>query len=400
MSAFPAIPASFDRPRGGEVDVLVVAGEHSGDQHAAKVVAELLKARPGLRVAAFGGPQLRGAGAQLLFDMTTFSAVGIVEILSAYPFYRRLFGRMVTWTKQWTPKVVVLVDYPGLNLRLANELRKAGLSRAGFGETAVIQYVSPQLWAWKPKRRFSMARDLDGVGTIFPFETEVYADTKLDARFVGHPFAEQDHVPGLRHDPDGPVLLLPGSRPKPVRKIFPALVEAFSLFRRNHPKRRALVLHTGGEVHAELYRLLAEYGEEAKGIDLRPVSEGPAAGCAALVSSGTMSLTVALAGIPGAVVYRANPLTWVMGRYLIAGRVDHLGIANILLRRQAWPEYLQGACEPVALAARLRACVEGTEPRAQAAADAAELLHLLSARSGSTPAEWVASYLPGEFRPP
>jgi len=399
MSAFPAIPASFDRPRGGEVDVLVVAGEHSGDQHAAKVVADLLAARPGLRVAAFGGPQLRAAGAQLLFDMTTFSAVGIVEILSAYPFYRRLFGRMVTWTKQWKPKVVVLVDYPGLNLRLANELRKAGLSRAGFGETAVIQYVSPQLWAWKPRRRFTMARDLDGVGTIFPFEPACYADTKLDARFVGHPFAEPGHVPGLRHDPDGPVLLLPGSRPKPVRKIFPALVEAFALFRQSHPKRRALVLHTGGEVHAELYRLLAEYGEEAKGIDLRPVSEGPAAGCAALVSSGTMSLTVALAGIPGAVVYRANPLTWIMGRYLIAGRVDHLGIANILLKRPAWPEYLQGACEPGALAARLRACVEGPEPRAQAAADAAELLALLSAKSGSTPAEWVASYLPAEVRP-
>jgi len=394
MSAFPTIAAHFDRPRAGEVDVLVVAGEHSGDQHAAKVVAELLKARPGLRIAAFGGPQLRAAGAQLLMDMTTFSAVGIVEILSAYPFYRRLFSRMVAWTLQWKPKVVVLVDYPGLNLRLANELRKAGLSRAGFGETAVIQYVSPQLWAWKPKRRFTMARDLDGVGTIFPFEPACYADTKLDARFVGHPFAEADHQPALKHDPDGPVLLLPGSRPKPVRKIFPALVEAFAQFRQHHPRRRALVLHTGGEVHAELYRLLAEYGDQAKGIDLRPVSEGPAAGCAALVSSGTMSLTVALAGIPGAVVYRANPLTWIVGRRLIAGRVDNLGIANILLKRQAWPEYLQGACEPTALAARLRECVDLPGPREQAVADAAELLRMLSAESGSTPAEWVATFLP------
>jgi len=394
MSSFPSIPAHFDRPRAGEVDVLVVAGEHSGDQHAAKVVAELLKARPGLRIAAFGGPELRTAGAQLLMDMTTFSAVGIVEILSAYPFYRKLFSRMVAWTTQWKPKVVVLVDYPGLNLRLANELRKAGLSRAGFGETAVIQYVSPQLWAWKPKRRFTMARDLDGVGTIFPFEPAVYADTKLDARFVGHPFAEPNHQPALTYDPEGPVLLLPGSRPKPVRKIFPALVEAFALFRKDHPKRRALVLHTGGEVHAELYRLLAEYGDQAKGIDLRPVSEGPAAGCAALVSSGTMSLSVALAGIPGAVVYRANPLTWIIGRRLIAGRIDDLGIANILLKRQAWPEYLQGACEPAPLAARLRECVETPGPRVQAVADAGELLRMLSAQSGSTPAEWVATFLP------
>jgi hypothetical protein len=107
-----------------------------------------------------------------------------------------------------------------------------------------------------------------------------------------------------------------------------------------------------------------------------------------------MSLTVALAGIPGAVVYRANPLTWIVGQRLIAGRVDHLGIANILLKRSAWPEYLQGACEPTALAARLRACVEGAGPRTQAVADAAELTRLLSAASGATPAEWVATYLP------
>jgi len=394
MSAFPSIPAAFERPRAGGVDVLFVAGEHSGDQHAAKAVAELSKRRPDLRIAAFGGPRMQAAGAQLLFDMTGFSAVGIVEVLAAYPFYRKLFARMTAWSLQWKPKLVVLVDYPGLNLRLANELRLAGLSRAGGGETAVIQYVSPQLWAWKPKRRFTMARDLDAVGTIFPFEPEVYADTKLDARFVGHPFAESDHVPALSYDPDGPVLLLPGSRPKPVKKIFPALIEAFARFRRDHPKRRALVLHTGGEVHAELYRLCAEYGEEAKGIDLRPVSEGPVAGCAALVSSGTMSLTVALAGIPGAVVYRANPLTWIVGRRLIAGRVDHLGIANILLKRPAWPEYLQGACEPRALSARLAECVDQPASRAQAAADAAELMRLLSASAGSTPAEWMASFLP------
>jgi len=393
MSSFPAIPAAFDRPRAGEVDVLVVAGEHSGDQHAAKLVAELRGAHPRLRIAAFGGPCLREAGAQLLFDMTGFSAVGIVEILAAYPFYRKLFDRVVAWTLHWKPRLVILVDYPGLNLRLADRLRRGGLSRAGGGTTAVIQYVSPQLWAWKPKRRFTMARDLDSVGTLFPFEPSVYADTRLDARFVGHPFAEPTHESPLRYDPDGPVLLLPGSRPKPVRKIFPALIEAFARFRRTHPGRRALVLHTGGEVHAELYRLCAEYGDAAKGIDLRPVAEGAVGASAALVSSGTMSLTVALAGIPGAVVYRAHPLTWVVGRRLIAGRVDHLGIANILLQRAAWPEYLQSACEPGALADRLSLCIDNPAERVRATADAIELHATLAARSGSTPAEWAASFL-------
>jgi lipid-A-disaccharide synthase len=394
MSSFPTIPTSFDRPRAGEVDVLVVAGEHSGDQHAAKVVQALLKLRPGLRVAAFGGPHLKEAGAQLLFDMTGFSAVGIVEVLAAYPFYRKLFQQMLKWTLAWRPKVVLLVDYPGLNLRLANSLRQAGLSRAGGGTTAVIQYISPQLWAWKPKRRFTMARDLDSVGAIFPFEPEVYHDTQLDVQFVGHPFVEPQHQSSLRYDENGPVLLLPGSRPKPVRKIFPALIEAFALFREHYPQKRALVLHTGGEVHAELYRLCAEYGAEARGIDLRPVSEGPATGCAALVSSGTMSLSVALAGIPGAVVYRANPLTWVVGRRIVARGVERLGIANIILKRNAWPEFLQSACEPALLAARLRECVEQKAPREQALRDAAELTKILSTKAGAAPAEWVNSFLP------
>jgi lipid-A-disaccharide synthase len=393
MSAFPSIPARFERPRAGGVDVLILAGEHSGDQHAAKIVKELLTKNPQLKIAAFGGPSLREAGAQLLFDMTGFSAVGIVEVLAAYPFYKKLFSRMVDWTKEWKPGLVILVDYPGLNLRFANELRKAGISVKGGGKTQVIQYVSPQLWAWKPNRRFSMARDLDALGTIFPFEPAVYKDTKLDARFVGHPFAEPGHHSHLSYDPDGPILLLPGSRPKPVKKIFPTLIEAFALFRKNFPKKRAVVLHTGGAVHAELYRLCAEYGNQAKGIDLHPVGEGDVAASAALVSSGTMSLTVALAGIPGAVVYRANPLTWWVGRRLIAGRIDNLGIANILLKRQAWPEYLQTECEPESLAERLKLCIEDSSVRQLAQSDAKELFTLLSAQAGSTPVEWISSFI-------
>jgi lipid-A-disaccharide synthase len=137
-------------------------------------------------------------------------------------------------------------------------------------------------------------------------------------------------------------------------------------------------------VHAELYRLCAEYGNQAKGIDLLPVEETKVAASAALVSSGTMSLTVALAGIPGAVVYRTNPLTWWLGRRLIAGRIDNLGIANILLKRQAWPEYLQSECDPETLAERLKFCIENSSARKLAQSDAKELFSLLSARAGLT----------------
>jgi lipid-A-disaccharide synthase len=393
MSHFPDLPRAFERPWAGTVDVLVVAGEHSGDQHAAEVIRDLRRHDPTLRVAAFGGPCLREAGAQLLLDMTRFSAVGLVEVLSAYPFYRGLFRRMVEWTLAWRPRLVLLVDYPGMNLRLAEALRVAGLSRKGGGRTAILQYVSPQIWAWKPRRRFAMARCLDGVGTIFPFEPACYADTDLPARFVGHPFAQPGHVSPVAHDPAGPVLLLPGSRPKPVRRIFPSLLEGFARHRASDPSRRAIVLHTGGEVHAELYRICAEAGNLAKGVDLQPVEEGVVRASAALVSSGTMSLTVALAGIPGAVVYRAHPLTWFLGRRLISGRVSHLGMANLLLQREAWPELLQVECSSTRLSRRLGDCLSDPAVTRQAAADATELHQLLSAKPGSSPTEWVREHL-------
>lgn len=393
MSHFPELPRAFERPRAGSVDILVVAGEHSGDQHAAEVVRDLRALDPSLRIAAFGGPRLREAGAQLLLDMTRFSAVGLVEVLAAYPFYRGLFRRILDWSKAWRPRLVLLVDYPGLNLRLAESLRQAGLSRKGGGSLAVLQYVSPQIWAWKPRRRFAMAACLDGVGAIFPFEPACYADTSLPARFVGHPFAQPGHVSPVAHDLAGPVLLLPGSRPKPVRRIFPALLEAFALHRAKDPGRRAVVLHTGGEVHAELYRICAESGDLARGVDLQPVGEGVVRASAALVSSGTMSLTVALAGIPGAVVYKAHPLTWAWGRRMIRGKVSHLGMANLLLKREAWPELLQSCCSPAMLAGRLAECVGATPAAAQASADAAELRRLLAAQPGSSPADWVREHL-------
>jgi lipid-A-disaccharide synthase len=393
MRTFPELPAALERPRAGEVDILVIAGEHSGDQHAAEVVRSLRQRQPGLRMAALGGPCLRTAGAQLLLDMTAFSAVGLVEVLTAYPFYRRLFSRIEAWCLKWRPRLVLLVDYPGLNLRLAESLRRAGFSRQGGGTSAVLQYVSPQIWAWKDKRRFSMAKTLDGVGAIFPFEPACYADTSLPARFVGHPFVEAGHQSPIRYDANGPILLLPGSRPKPVRRIFPVLLEAFARHRERDPTRRAVVLHTGGTVHAELYRIYAEAGARGNGIDFQPVGETPVGASAALVSSGTMSLTVALAGIPGAVVYKAHPLTWAWGQRMIRGKVSFLGMANLLLNREAWPELLQAKCTPEILAARLALCVGDTPVARAAAADAAELQRLLAAHPGSTPAEWVLEHL-------
>ncbi|MDR2430112.1 MAG: lipid-A-disaccharide synthase [Puniceicoccales bacterium] len=395
MSAPASIPDVFPPPAGGKgVDVLFVAGEHSGDEHAARVVGALRARRPQLRIAALGGPALRKAGAELLFDMTGFSAVGFVEVLAHYGFYTRLFARALDWIRCHRPRLVCFVDYPGFNLRLARRLHEEGLRRCGWGGIALCFYISPQIWAWKAGRRFKMARTLDSVGVIFPFELECYRDTSLDARFVGHPFVSPEYVAPVRHAADAPVLLLPGSRPKAVRKIFPVLLEAWRLFSRTHRRREAVVLHPGEPVRGVLAAQLKREADLAGSVRLVERGNGVQEASAALTSSGTMSLSLALAGVPGAIVYRANALTWLVGRQLVKG-VEYLGIANILLQRAAWPEYLQGDANPAALAARLAACVEDPAVALAAQEDAAALHAMLGGGMETcvSPADWLLEFL-------
>ncbi len=385
MSRPPHLIFSLPPPVDGRPDVLVIAGEHSGDEHAARMLARLLRTEPGRKISALGGDQLRLAGAQLLHDLTASSVVGLVEVLRNYGYFRRLFAALVNWIDEYRPRVVCLVDYPGLNLRLAAALRERGISRAGGGDVRVVYYISPQIWAWKARRRFAMARDLDALAVIFPFEPGCYADTTLPVEFVGHPFLDPGHRPPVFADPAGPVLLLPGSRRQAVARIFPHLSAGFLA----SGQPRAVALHPGGE----MARLLASAGP-APAIEVREVPRAdasPVGASAVLMSSGTMSLECALAGIPGAIAYRAHPVTYVLGRMLV--RVPYLGIANLLLGEEMYPEFIQGRATPRALADALRRCAEDSVQRERTAARAERLRRLLTAPAGCDAAGWLARQL-------
>jgi lipid-A-disaccharide synthase len=377
----------FAPPSANRVDVLIVAGEHSGDEHAARLVHELRAKQPTLAVAALGGPKLETAGAQLLHDLTASSVVGIVEVLKNYSFFKALFEETLRWITVYRPRVVCFVDYPGLNLRLAAALRDRGLSVKGGGEIKTLYYISPQIWAWKAKRRFAMARDLDAMAVIFPFEPKHYADTSLPMEFVGHPFVAPDYNPPVRCDPNGPILLLPGSRKQAVGRIFPALLAGFQAF----GQREAIVLYPSADI-LDVLRAM----RPPPNVQMLHVADGrtraaPIAASAVLTSSGTMSMHCALAAIPGAIAYRANPLTYLMGRMLL--KVEYLGIANLILGEPMYPEYIQNAATPAALAAELRHCVHDPERQDRTRIQSARLRDLLSVPASRTAAEWLARHL-------
>jgi len=392
MSADPQSPVSLPPPAGAGVDLLIVAGEHSGDEHAARMVRALLARRPELRICALGGPELAGAGAQLLHDLTASSVVGLFEVLKNLGYFRALFGATLAWIETHRPRAVCFVDYPGFNLRLARALHARGLTRQGGGQIRALYYISPQIWAWKAGRRFEMARHLDAMAVIFPFEVRSYADTTVPVEFVGHPFVADDYRPPVRLDAAGPVLLLPGSRPQAVARIFPALLGGYARFLASHPERRAVVLHPSDAIEGALAGLLRgrKWAALADRVSLRRTGDGVAA-AAVLTSSGTMSMHCALAGIPGAIAYRANPLTYLVGRRLV--RVPYLGIANLLLPEPMYPEYLQGAATAANLASELAAAIDDPARRARSAAQAAELRALLHQPASGTAADWLERQL-------
>lgn len=382
-----SLPAPAERPR-----LLVLAGEHSGDEHAARLLRDtraLIGAEAG-PVAAVGGEELRAEADCFLFDLVEHSVIGFLEVLKNYGFFKAFFHALADWVEEHRPEAVLFVDYPGFNLRFAAELHRRGLSRKGGGAIGLFYYIAPQVWAWKPKRRFKMANLLDGLGCILPFELETFADTTLPTRFVGHPMAAPGFPLPVRQAPGEPVLLLPGSREQQVRKVFPLQLEIFRRVAEGRPGTRGRVIFPSPKIRAVLEDVLATAAPDLRtAVSLEPKGEA-LAGSAVLMSSGTMSLAVALAGMPGLIIQRVKTLTYLLGRVLIT--IDYIGLANLLLQRPHIPEYIQNV-DTAAAARELEACLDDPARLEKARLGARELLDLLSADGAHPGGQWLAECL-------
>jgi lipid-A-disaccharide synthase len=370
----------------------IVAGEASGDLRGAELLRPLKETCPNLRILGAGGPRLAALADGPFLDWSDEAVVGIWEVVRKYGYFKAQLNRMLAEIETTRPRILLLVDYPGFNLRLAAAAKKR------HPDLKTIFYISPQVWAWNRGRIPKMAAYLDLMLCIFPFEKPLYEASGLRAEFVGHPMLDSLDLlkTGLQRHGDL-IGLFPGSRDREVKRLFPSMLEAARLLSQRHPGLRF-------EASAANQRLEAWMREHtaASGLDSRlcPVSTDRFYSLAqeatvGMVCSGTATLEAAYFGLPMVITYKVTPITYAMGKLLI--RVPHLGMPNVLANREIVPELLQGAASPEALAR----VVEGlllTPPLREAQQTAfREIIAALGAPgAGARAAQLVASMLSAE----
>ena len=327
--------------------VYLVAGEASGDRLAADLLRELKK-NPKLKAFGVGGPMLKAAGQEQSLNLAKHAVVGLTDVLKNLPKFLKIFREVKHEIAEVNPDVVILVDYPGFNLRLAKALH--GQRNA----PAIVYYVSPQVWAWKAGRAKLMERILDRLLVIFPFEVDWFAKhaPKLKTKWVGHPLADR----WIAQAKEGPkdeipcVALLPGSRAKEIAKHWPVLLQTAQRIVREQKNVSFITLATDHEMRQKLEEEWARQPMSGVSLDiLAGQSLTQLTRCSlAIVASGTATLECAMAGLPMLVIYKTSWLTYWLGRFLI--QLPYLSMVNVLAGEKVVPEFLQGAMEPERLA--------------------------------------------------
>lgn len=374
----------------------VVAGEASGDAHAAHLVQAYAALAPGAAWFGAAGPQMRGAGVEALVHSESLAVVGIGEVLGHLPDLWRAMGTLKRALRERRPRALVLVDYPDFNFRLAKYAHGLGIP--------VVYYIPPQVWAWRQGRTQFLAKNTDLVMTLFPFEEAFLRERGVEARFVGHPLVDTARTATplpeflARHGigPEGPrIALLPGSRGSEVKRNLAPLMEAAQWLSRWRPDATLFVPWAEG-LPAELRAPFAKAPVRWVEGEYRDVL-GHAT--AAAVASGTATLEAALMGVPLVVVYRVKPLTYRIGRMLVT--LEQVGLPNVVAGRRAVPELIQDAFTGEAVAEALGAILEaGEKAREEAAALAVEMRKRLGEGGASArAAQELDRFLGGVRRP-
>lgn len=318
--------------------IMMSAGEASGDMHAAAVAAELKRIMPDADLFGMGGADMRKSGVRIIYDIENLGIIGVVEVIRHIPFFFRLRAFLKKAMVEEKPDVLVCVDYPGFNMKLAHVAKELGIP--------VIYYIAPTIWAWNKGRAKNIVRDVEQVASIFPFEAEAYRKAGARVTFVGHPLADtvkpsmsfEEAMDYFHGNPDKKrVLLMPGSRKNEVAGLLPVMIQAAEKLAEKEECQFFIPL--ASTISKEM--LLSIIGKTSLSIE---ITEGHQYDlmqiCTACVaSSGTATLETALMELPTVLVYKLAPFTWFLANLLV--HVKYAGLPNLLLGREVTPELLQ-----------------------------------------------------------
>ncbi|GBE52490.1 lipid-A-disaccharide synthase [bacterium BMS3Bbin14] len=372
--------------------IMIVAGEASGDLHGAHLVQAMRELEPGLRFCGLGGRELKAAGVEILYDAARLAVVGLTEVIShlgdLLAARRVLLKRM----RERQPALLILIDFPDFNLLLAAKAKKLGIP--------VFYYISPQVWAWRSGRVRKIGRLADRIGVILPFEQEFYHRRGVQVDFVGHPLMDSVHatmsrdefLAGRSIDPDKVVVgLLPGSRKKEIISLLPPFLAAARLLTERSGQNFVFLLPRASTISPELLEENG-VGRYRDSLDLRVIDEKRydlMAACDAVVAaSGTVTLELAILGVPTVVTYRFSPRTYHLGRLLI--KLQWFSLVNLIAGRTVIPELLQAQVTPDNIARELRVLLEDREARATMLRGLAEVREKLGGPGASRRAARIA----------
>lgn len=358
--------------------IVIIAGEESGDQHAAECVRVLCKRHPNLRVTGIGGQHMSDAGVILISDLARYGVTGLTEVFRHLWVIRKAFLAIKKHLRDDPPDLLILVDYPGFNLRLARFAKEVL-------KIKVLYYISPQIWAWKANRIHRIRRYVDQMAVILPFEKKIYQEAQIPVAFVGHPLMQK--ISGS-HDIDvlkqqlklplnTPILaLLPGSRHNEIKHHMPVLRDVMIQLNQRYPH-----LHFVIPIARSLSKdVIADYLRHNTQIPVHFINQQAteAAACSdfIIVASGTASLECALLAKPMCIIYKASLFTYILACQLM--KVKYFGLCNLLLNRMVVPELLQYDCNANALIAQVIKHIEHPKQSQSMQTQLQQLRHVLS----------------------
>jgi len=323
---------------------MIVTGETSGELYGSLLAVSLRKKIPGIRIIGIGGERMRAAGVELISGIA--SAFGLAEAVSSLRAIKETFARASQALKTERPGVLVLIDYPDFNLKLA--------ALAKGQKIKILYYVSPQVWAWRRNRTRKIARLVDKMAVILPFEDKIYRDAGLECEFVGHPVF--DEIRGMKIDKDAekealglkrgrPLLaLMPGSRPHELERLLPVTLDVVRQFKKEFESFQFCMPLAPNTDFEEYRRILDDLRREGVVINKGESLRALAASDMAVIASGTATLQAVLLGVPFVVMYKLFPLTYWLGKMIV--RVKHISLVNILSGRAVVKELLQADASP------------------------------------------------------